>query len=127
MAPELSGEPCTTRDVKAPAHIAAGSGISPGIGDGVGTPSSAAVKLGGSLGTIFRQEPHILEHRFVTFCKIGFVGAPVVLVDIYVEVIVARPGHLAGEVVVPYTLQVGAERRIRTGGCDLHITSILEE
>ena len=73
------------------------------------------------------QQRQIGKQRCVALAEVRNIGAPVVLLDVDVQVVVARPRHVASQVVVPDALQVGGQGRIFARRADLHVASILEE
>ena len=124
----MRGEPCSARYVHAPAYAPARRGVAPCVAHGVCHPSAAAVHLARRHGSAVGKHADIAEQRLVAFGQVGAVGSPVVLLYVYVEMIVARPWHVACPVVIPYSLQVSTQRHAaRTRRRYEHVASVLKE
>ena len=123
----MGGEPCAGRHVESPAQRPARGCVAPYVVDRVCHPAVAAVELTGRVVTILGQQGDVAEERRVRLAEVGDVGTPIVLLDIDVEVVVARPWHVAGQIVVPDALQVAWQGRIFARGADLHIAAVLEK
>ena len=91
-------------------------------------PAAAAIHLACRNLSCLGKKLEIAEQRLVALCKVGAVCRPIVLLGVDVEVIVAGPRHVAGAVVVPHALEIGAKRYVVVARRRYeHITSVLEE
>ena len=128
VAPQVGCYPRSACDVESPAGAPSRRRVAPGVAHGVGHPSAAAVNLARGLGTFVGQEGDIIEQRNMALGQVHTVGRPVVLRNVDVKMVIARPRHVARAVVVPYSLKVGAERRaVGSRRGDEHVAAILEE
>ena len=127
MCPEMRHHPSTCGDIHGPTDGVSWCRIAPNVVDSVSYPAPATIHLPSGFASILYQHSHEAEERRVAFSQIGDITAPIVLLDVDVKMIVTRPRHIAGQVIVPNALQIGGQGRVLAARCYLHVTAILEE
>ena len=102
----MRSQPGSSCRMKPPTGTPTRSREVPYISYGMRHPTFATIYFIGRFGTCSCQRFYISEQRSITFGEITHVGSPVILLRIDIQVIIAGPGHIARQIIVPYPLQV---------------------
>ena len=112
MLPQVRRDPDAARRVDAPAVAPTRRGEAPGIGDDVADPTARPVHPLRRAPPRHAQRLDQPKQRLVTLGEITGLCRPIVLLRVDVEMEIARPAHIAGQVIVPDALQVRRQRRV---------------
>ena len=127
MFPKMRADPDAASRMHTPAETPAGRGEAPRIREDVADPAARAVNRSRRPPPRLAQRLDQAEERLVALGEVADFSDPIILLGVDIEMKIAGPTHVAREVVVPETLQVGWERGVLARPRDEQVTTVLKE
>ena len=123
----MGRHPGTGQREESPTHAFRRRGESPNVCHGMCRPTLAAVNRADGLGTVVSQVGNIGKQRSITLGQVADIGQPIVLFRVDIQMIIARPTHVASQVIIEETLQSNGQRRVFTRRSNGQVTTVLEK